>query len=345
MDFGEKLRTLRREKGLSQEELANMVGVSRQAMSKWESNQTQPELDKLILLSGIFDVTVDSMIKDDVPVKAAPAPVVQEIRPIYAAWSVQGPPTYTPPIYPSAIENASPVAQEGPDLKLKKRRLLVPLDSKGPIVAAILLMISLISSIINSVYYLGQGIPLRFLFSNTTFTMNFLVVSGQPFALIMLIVLLMIFAKRTPSMLAIPFGMLTAVSLINLIMHSLGFFNIPQQRPYYLFSMIFDVFSLLIPFILLTIVFGWIKQKIWPIILCMAGFAVVAGINVYNVLFRVVLNSSYYPVSINASSTLTIYAALLVFALSFSNDPNRTYHPKWALPDKHVDFVESEDKA
>lgn len=37
MEFGEKLRTLRREKGLSQEELAAMVGVSRQALSKWEA--------------------------------------------------------------------------------------------------------------------------------------------------------------------------------------------------------------------------------------------------------------------------------------------------------------------
>jgi len=41
MEFGEKLRTLRREKGLSQEELAAMVGVSRQALSKWEAGVSQ----------------------------------------------------------------------------------------------------------------------------------------------------------------------------------------------------------------------------------------------------------------------------------------------------------------
>lgn len=40
MEFGEKLRTLRREKGLSQEELAAMVGVSRQALSKWEAGDS-----------------------------------------------------------------------------------------------------------------------------------------------------------------------------------------------------------------------------------------------------------------------------------------------------------------
>lgn len=40
MEFGEKLRTLRREKGLSQEELAAMVGVSRQALSKWEAGSS-----------------------------------------------------------------------------------------------------------------------------------------------------------------------------------------------------------------------------------------------------------------------------------------------------------------
>ena len=64
MIFNEKLRMLRKEKGLSQEDLADLVGVSRQAMSKWESGQTYPEMDKVVMLSEIFGVTIDSMVKD-----------------------------------------------------------------------------------------------------------------------------------------------------------------------------------------------------------------------------------------------------------------------------------------
>jgi len=63
MNFGEKLQTLRKEKNLSQELLAEMLGVSRQAVSKWESGQTYPETEKMIALSEIFGVTLDSLIK------------------------------------------------------------------------------------------------------------------------------------------------------------------------------------------------------------------------------------------------------------------------------------------
>lgn len=64
MRFYEKMQKLRKEKGLSQEELAEMLQVSRQSVSKWESGQTFPETDKLMTLSEIFGVTVDSLIKD-----------------------------------------------------------------------------------------------------------------------------------------------------------------------------------------------------------------------------------------------------------------------------------------
>ena len=62
--FHEKLQRLRKEKGLSQEMFAEMLGVSRQAVSKWESGQAYPETDKLIAISDIFGVTVDSLLKD-----------------------------------------------------------------------------------------------------------------------------------------------------------------------------------------------------------------------------------------------------------------------------------------
>ena len=64
MKFHEKLQILRRERGLSQEGLADLLNISRQAISKWESGQSYPETDKLIVLSEFFGVTLDSLIKD-----------------------------------------------------------------------------------------------------------------------------------------------------------------------------------------------------------------------------------------------------------------------------------------
>ncbi len=66
MKFCEKLQRLRKEKGLSQEQLADMLDVSRQSVSKWESGSTYPEMDKLIMLCKIFNVTLDDFTNDDV---------------------------------------------------------------------------------------------------------------------------------------------------------------------------------------------------------------------------------------------------------------------------------------
>ena len=59
MTFGEKLFKLRKERGLSQEALAEQVNTTRQAISKWENNQGFPETEKLMLLSNIFEVSID----------------------------------------------------------------------------------------------------------------------------------------------------------------------------------------------------------------------------------------------------------------------------------------------
>lgn len=67
MKFYDKLQKLRKEKGLSQEDLAEMLNVSRQSVSKWESGTTYPETDKLITISEIFGVTLDSLLKDGEP--------------------------------------------------------------------------------------------------------------------------------------------------------------------------------------------------------------------------------------------------------------------------------------
>ncbi len=63
MNLAQRIQTLRKQKGLSQEELAHELGVSRQAVSKWESEQASPDLDKIILLSDFFLVSTDYLLK------------------------------------------------------------------------------------------------------------------------------------------------------------------------------------------------------------------------------------------------------------------------------------------
>ena len=59
--LSEKIYTLRRKSGLSQEQLAEKIGVSRQAISKWEGGLSTPELDKLKALSECFQITIDEL--------------------------------------------------------------------------------------------------------------------------------------------------------------------------------------------------------------------------------------------------------------------------------------------
>lgn len=62
--LGEKLQALRRSRGMSQEQLAEQTAVSRQAVSKWELGESVPELDKVVLLSEVFGVTTDYLLKE-----------------------------------------------------------------------------------------------------------------------------------------------------------------------------------------------------------------------------------------------------------------------------------------
>lgn len=66
MKFGDKLISLRKKAGLSQEELASKLNVSRQSVSKWESNNTYPETDKIVQICNIFDCRMDDLINDKV---------------------------------------------------------------------------------------------------------------------------------------------------------------------------------------------------------------------------------------------------------------------------------------
>lgn len=64
MIFSEKLQLIRKNKGLTQEELAERLSVSRQAVAKWEAGQAYPDISNLIQISNLFHVTVDYLVRD-----------------------------------------------------------------------------------------------------------------------------------------------------------------------------------------------------------------------------------------------------------------------------------------
>lgn len=78
MDFNNRLYQLRKQKGFSQEELANRLNVSRQTVSKWEVGDSTPDMEKLIAMSDLFDVSLDKLVmgKDDEP--ATPSSTMSE---------------------------------------------------------------------------------------------------------------------------------------------------------------------------------------------------------------------------------------------------------------------------
>lgn len=63
MNLGSQLKKFRESKNFSQEDVARKVGVTRQAVYKWESNKSYPDIDNLILLSELYEVTIDELIK------------------------------------------------------------------------------------------------------------------------------------------------------------------------------------------------------------------------------------------------------------------------------------------
>ena len=105
MTFSEKITILRKRRGLSQEQLAEMLDVSRQSVSKWEAQQALPETSKIIMIGKIFNVSIDLLLKDensigidDVPktvyapqpkkvtVNTPPAPNTVNVQPLGMAW-------------------------------------------------------------------------------------------------------------------------------------------------------------------------------------------------------------------------------------------------------------------
>jgi len=71
MDFSQKITLLRKKNGLSQEKLAEKLEVSRQSVFKWESGENTPDIEKIIKLSKLFNVTIDSLLIDEKDIEEA----------------------------------------------------------------------------------------------------------------------------------------------------------------------------------------------------------------------------------------------------------------------------------
>lgn len=91
MAFGERLQEVRRKSGLTQEEFAEQLQVSRQAVSKWESCRGYPEMEKLLYICNRYGTTMDALFADELPVKdPGSGPGGQQILPSHTLGSALG---------------------------------------------------------------------------------------------------------------------------------------------------------------------------------------------------------------------------------------------------------------
>ncbi len=82
MEFHHKLYELRKQRGFSQEELAHRLHVSRQTVSKWELGDSTPDMEKLIAMSDLFEISLDALVLDKTPPQAenpAQSEIIHEI--------------------------------------------------------------------------------------------------------------------------------------------------------------------------------------------------------------------------------------------------------------------------
>lgn len=102
MKLNEKIYWCRKKAGLSQEALAELIGVSRQSISKWETGEASPEISKLPLLAKAFDVSTDWLLSEESIPQEEPAPEAEpEVEPVQAAPHAEE----TASAWPSWVEN------------------------------------------------------------------------------------------------------------------------------------------------------------------------------------------------------------------------------------------------
>ena len=85
MLLGEKLKKLRKARGLSQEQLADRLNVSRQAISKWELGESTPDTDNLVALSDYYGVSLDYLLRDQEVPEVSEKVMMREVQPLISA--------------------------------------------------------------------------------------------------------------------------------------------------------------------------------------------------------------------------------------------------------------------
>ena len=108
MTFKEKIVRLRKNRGLTQDEFAARVGVSRQAVYKWESGQSYPEVAKLLEIKALFEISIDNLLDDSYEVEAP----VKKKKKAEAAKKVEAPVEAAEPAAVTVEEVTEPAVEE-----------------------------------------------------------------------------------------------------------------------------------------------------------------------------------------------------------------------------------------
>ena len=142
MTFKEKLVILRKSRGLTQDDFASAVGVSRQAVYKWESGQSYPEVPKLLEMKQLFSISIDELLDDnyDIPLpekkkrkrtpKPAPAPKAASVAQPAPAPAPKAVPVAQPT--PAPAPKVAPVAQPTPAPAPKVEPVAQPTPAPAP---------------------------------------------------------------------------------------------------------------------------------------------------------------------------------------------------------------------
>ena len=122
MTFKEKIVKLRKQKGLTQDDFASAVGVSRQAVYKWESGQSYPEAQKLLEIKKLFDISIDDLLDDNfeviVPEKKKRKRISKDVKEAVEAEAFAQPTTEEPA--PAPVEEAVPAIEEPAAVEMPK---------------------------------------------------------------------------------------------------------------------------------------------------------------------------------------------------------------------------------
>lgn len=87
MTFGERLYKLRKDKNISQEELADLLDVSRQSISKWENDNAYPEMTRLLFMSDFFNVSLDYLMRGVEETESEQETTSYEVRGLLTVWN------------------------------------------------------------------------------------------------------------------------------------------------------------------------------------------------------------------------------------------------------------------